>query len=281
MKKNLLKKKYVIGLICIVLVCLFIWNLVFDYQVSSVTYNINDKYAYVEDVLEEATEEVTKMETSYDGEEITLNTGNYVVGIDIEPGTYDVEPISGYDNVEFGSKRYTMGFNQFDPNSSTTINNVKLHRGQKVVVGSTGMGVSIKLHPNEIEEEVIVEEAKDAVTYTEQMYVSYEGYETCYIDDKETKCSKLKYKDRLRSEIAEKEYIFIFDDNESFATHTDYVERVEENGLGNKVCYQGVNEERLRESDYENYALTFTPEKDINYQMNEVPCDELNASTFY
>ncbi len=281
MKKNLVKKKNIIGIICFVLICLFIWDLVFDYQVSSVTYNVKDKYAYTEDVLEEATDEVTKMETSYDGEEITLSTGNYVVGTDIEPGTYDVEPLSGYDNVEFGMRRYTMGFNQFDTNAATTINNVRLYKGQNVVVGSTGMGVSIKLHPNEIEEEVVVEEARDAVTYTEQMYVSYEGYETCYIDDEETECSKLKYKDKLRSKIEKEEFYFTFDDADTFATHTDYVERVEENALGNKVCYQGINEEKLKEEDYENYTLTFTPEDDIKYQMNEVSCDELNASEFY
>ncbi len=154
-----------------------------------------------ESVTIEATED--KYEDVKDGEDTTLGYGTFEVGVDIEPGTYSLTPVAGYDNLFvrgiLGGTSYshTFGFNQFDESAARTVKNISLVEGETIEVDD----VEVEFKANS-SEELVSEGSPESIetmtrTYNNNGKVVYQ----CTKDDESIDCEQLEEYNSLKTKV--------------------------------------------------------------------------------
>lgn len=183
--------------------------------------DLTDQISVVEDKLTESEKVINKLknpdvtetivipetkdkyEDVKDGNDVTLGYGTFTVGDDIEPGTYSVTPIAGYDTMVVngllgGSNyRHTFGFNQFDEGAARTVKNIDLISGETIELDD----VEVEFEANTSEELVQEGRAESTETMTKTYNDDGEVIYVCTKDDESTDCEELEKYDALKQKV--------------------------------------------------------------------------------
>ncbi len=155
----------------------------------------------VETIVIPATKD--KYEDVKDGADVTLGYGTFTVGDDIEPGTYSVTPLAGYDTMVVngilgGSNyRHTFGFNQFDEGAARTVKNIELMSGETIELDD----VEVEFEANTSEELVQEGRLESTETMTKTYNDNGEVIYICTKDDESTDCEELEKYDVLKQKV--------------------------------------------------------------------------------
>lgn len=183
-------------------------------EVTSLEQTIKDQDVVIDNLKNpDITKSVTipateaKYQQVTDGKDVTLGYGTYTVGEDIEPGSYNLTPTSGYGNLFvygiFGGTSYShiFGFNQFDEGATRTVKNVDLSEGQSIEIDD----VEIEFTANS-SKQLVTEAHEESVetmtkTYNDKGEVDY----SCTKDDGYEPCEDLEKYDSLRKAVDKEE----------------------------------------------------------------------------
>lgn len=125
-----------------------------------------------------------------------LSNGDFLVGSDIEAGTYNVSGLGWADMITAANP-----LDMVTASDDGTVSNLELTQDQELTILDQGNdGLSASSIPEDITFTQVAPKTIEAETVNEKL-ISTDDVETCFINDAKSECSELTKYDELKADI--------------------------------------------------------------------------------